>query len=843
MNRKLLNGLLVASLAIGSAMSVTSCKDTDEDLYAQLRDENATLDQRVKADIEALKTAQKALEDAQKKCQQDCDAKWKEYLLKKDFGTEFTNALNAYVTANGQNASLKWYLEQLDGALTMTKPDGSHYNTIGEQFLALETALAALNNTNITEIPGLNEVAQWLKDHDNQTLPQVLQKAIDADKQANENLEILKALLKGYEEADGTFDLTKIQGLMKQAVDDAAEAKATADEAKETAADAGRTASTAKEAADMAQKAVNTLKGRVETVEKKIEKITAQLDAMTGKLNKLVTGILLQQVNNPVFGKINLPLDVNSKMLVAYFGEATNVNFPPVNSSATEYNNNLVISAADQNLLGISTEKFDGYLGVDENHNLKLGSIYLTVNPASLDVTGANWDLVNSKGEESPVILSALEESDEKLMFGFGGRADDLPSLYRTEATVSENDIDKIKLSLGGNFESEIEDLLKNHTLSDLAQVAKLVYGQFNNKVEATGIRAGWDYDEVSVDENGVITTEKKQDATFSEFGLAATTFKPLSYKFLYGRHFKPLPTISPIEDFTLDSKLTITMPTFNFNFDGVDLGFSFGNIAVSLNDAEIVVNIPETPVYDNDNHQIGYIKPDPIHVTDFSQLEAQISASISSSLQAQDEKINEAFKKAIGEVAKKINSQINTEMAKLKTNIEGQFDKIISEIQDKVNGYLGTVNNYIGKANSFLNRINRFIEDPNHYLQVTMLYSANDGAFHQVSNSSVMPTTLVLNGGDGITLHPTSYTYDMIAPSFKKYVAVTKVYDTKTGVTDEALTKAANNEAGLLNTVFPGNYTDVALKLTKGYTYEIVYSSLDYHGVTSTRKFYIAAE
>lgn len=83
MNRKLLNGLLVASLAIGSAMSVTSCKDTDEDLYAQLRDENATLDQRVKADIEALKTAQKALEDAQKKCQQDCDAKWKECLLKK----------------------------------------------------------------------------------------------------------------------------------------------------------------------------------------------------------------------------------------------------------------------------------------------------------------------------------------------------------------------------------------------------------------------------------------------------------------------------------------------------------------------------------------------------------------------------------------------------------------------------------------------------------------------------------------------------------------------------------------------------------------------------------------
>lgn len=832
MNRKLLNGLLVASLAIGSAMSVTSCKDTDEDLYAQLRDENATLDQRVKADIEALKTAQKALEDAQKKCQQDCDAKWKECLLKKDF----EKTLNDYVKLQGQHATLKWYLDQIDGALVLKDADGNPYETIGQQFLALESAIAALQNAT-----DLTELQDFLKEN-NTTLPNVLKSAIEAEKQANENQAILEALLDGYDYSEQ--DVTKIKGLLKKAVEDAAAAKDAATEAKNTASQAVNTANTAKDAADKATAAVETFTTRVEAVEKSVKELTAKLDAMTGKLNHLITGIELQQVNNPVFGKMNLPLDVNSKMLVSYFGEASNVNFPPVNSSATEYNNNLVISAADQNLLGISTENFNGYLGAEDG-NLKLGSVYMTVNPAGVDLEGAKFEMVNSQGVASSVKLSELVKSDEVLKFGFGGRAADptLPSLYVADATVPVADIDKIKLTLGGNFESEVEDLLKNHTLSDLAQVAKLIYGQFNNKLEATGVKAGWEYEQTTYDENGNATTETIKDATYSEFGLAATTFKPLSYKFLYGRHFKPLPTISPIEDFTLDSKLTITMPTFNFNFDGVDLGFSFGNITVSLNGAEIVVNIPETPVYDNDHHQIGYIKPDPIHVKDFSQLEAQISASISSSLQAQDEKINEAFKKAIGEVAKKINSQINTEMAKLKTNIEGQFDKIISEIQDKVNGYLGTVNNYIGKANSFLNRINRFIEDPNHYLQVTMLYSANDGAFHQVSNSSVMPTTLVLNGGDGITLHPTSYTYDMIAPSFKKYVAVTKVYDTKTGVTDEALTKAANNEAGLLNTVFPGNYTDVALKLTKGYTYEIVYSSLDYHGVTSTRKFYIAAE
>lgn len=834
MNRKLLNGLLVASLAIGSAMSVTSCKDTDEDLYAQLRDENATLDQRVKADIEALKTAQKALEDAQKKCQQDCDAKWKECLLKKDF----EKTLNDYVKLQGQHATLKWYLDQIDGALVLKDADGNPYETIGQQFLALESAIAALQNAT-----DLTELQEFLKEN-NTTLPDVLQSAINAEQQANENEAILKALLEGYEYSEQ--DVTKIKGLLKQAVDDAAAAKATADEAKSKATTAAATANTAKDAADKATAAVATLTTRVETVEKKIEKITAQLDAMTGKLNHLITSIEIQQVKNPVFGKMNLPLDVNSKMLVSYFGEASNVNFPPVNSSATEYNNNLVISAADQNLLGISTENFNGYLGAEDG-NLKLGSVYMTVNPAGVDLEGAKFEMVNSQGVASSVKLSELVKSDEVLKFGFGGRAADptLPSLYVADATLPVADIDKIKLTLGGNFESEVEDLLKNHTLSDLAQVAKLIYGQFNNKIEATGVKAGWEYKQDILDEEGNPTgeTETIKDATFSEFGLAATTFKPLSYKFLYGRHFKPLPTISPIEDFTLDSKLTITMPSFNFNFNNVTLDFKFEGITVSLAGSEIVVNIPKTPVYDNDGNPIGYIQPDPVIVDNFADLEGAINNSLATSLAAQDTKLQEAFKKAINNIATQINGEINKEMAKLKTNIETQFNNIVTEIQNKVNGYLGTVNNYIDKANSFLNRINRFIEDPNHYLQVTMLYSANDGAFHQVSNSSVAPTTFVLNGGDGITLHPTSYTYDMIAPSFKKYVAVTKVYDTKTGVTDEALTKAANNEAGLLNTVFPGNYTDVALKLTKGYTYEIVYSSLDYHGVTSTRKFYIAAE
>lgn len=456
MNRKLLNGLLVASLAIGSAMSVTSCKDTDEDLYAQLRDENATLDQRVKADIEALKTAQKALEDAQKKCQEDCKAAWEKCLLKENF----EETLNNYVKTMARKENLEWYLDQINGALVLKDADGKEYETIGQQFLALESAIAALQNAT-----DLTELQEFLKEN-NTTLPDVLQSAINAEQQANENEAILKALLEGYEYSEQ--DVTKIKGLLKQAVDDAAAAKATADEAKTAANNAVTKATTAETVANEAKTAVTNLTTRVAAVEKSVKELTAQLDAMTGKLNHLITSIEIQQVKNPVFGKMNLPLDVNSKMLVSYFGEASNVNFPPVNSSATEYNNNLVISAADQNLLGISTENFNGYLGAEDG-NLKLGSVYMTVNPAGVDLEGAKFEMVNSQGVASSVKLSELVKSDEVLKFGFGGRAADptLPSLYVADATLPVADIDKIKLTLGGNFESEVEDLLKNHTLSE----------------------------------------------------------------------------------------------------------------------------------------------------------------------------------------------------------------------------------------------------------------------------------------------------------------------------------------------------------------------------------------
>lgn len=834
MNKKLLNGFLAASLLMGGAMSVTSCKDNIEDLRAELKSDNLTLEQK----IELLEKAKTELEAAQKKCKEDCEKAWENY-----HNTGFEADLNAYVTKYGSHQNLNWYLEQINNALT--DAEGKKYASLGDRFNAIDAVLAQLPDVSkIIAIPGINDVAEQLTQL-GKTLPEVITAALNADKTASENQAILEALLEGYTYSGD--NVTAIKGLLKTAVDDAATAKANADKALNLANKADKELFNEDGTSKLAQ-----LAERVAANEESIKTINAKLMAITGQLNKLVTGIVLQQVSNPVFGKINLPADIKSGMLMAYYGEAINVNFPGFASSANEYDHKEWLTAADQARLGIQPTKFDNILGLDGD-KLKLGTIYMTVNPVNLDLEGTTFEFVNSKGETGKVQLSALAASDEELKFGFGRASENTPnSLYTADATVKVNDIadlEGVKFTVQEDFKSRVEELLRNHSLSDIASLTKLVFDQFNNKLTAYGVRASWKYEEV-IDETddlgqvvGFIKGEK-ENATYSEFSLAATTFKPLSYKFLYGKTFRPIGNISPIEDFNLTDDINIKVPTFSFNLSNVPFNFTFGDINVSLEGQQIAVKIPKTTIYDNDGNPIGYMKETIVYADDLTSLEQAISTSISTALESQDQKLQQAFKEAMTTVAKDINTQINLKMKEFETSINQQFKDIMGNIEDKVNGYLGTVNNYINKVNGLINRVNKLLKDPNHYLQVTMLYNAGDGQLHQLSNNPALPSWFKLDGGNGLRLFATSFNGEILVPSYQKYVAVTNVWRTgdqnKTTATD--ILNAANGVAQW-NTVVAGTTTEYSFKLTKGYTYEIVYSSLDYHGVTSTRKFYLSAE
>ncbi len=849
MNKKLLNGFLAASLLMGGAMSVTSCKDNIEDLRAELKSDNLTLEQK----IQLLEEAKTKLEAAQKKCKEDCEKAWENY-----HKTGFEADLNAYVTKYGSHQNLNWYLEQINNALSGVPIDDDHngtYTSLADRFGAIDAILNQLEAN--SDALGLEDLAAKLEGLGTD-LPAVVDKALDADRRSKQDSTILAALLEGYEYTDQ--DVTNIKGLLHKISEVADTASKNADEALTLAnalkADYKNLSDSMKQAFDSignVAEALDKLELRVAKNEEDIKRIDAKVYALTGQLNKLVTGIVLQQVSNPVFGKINLPADIKSGMLMAYYGEAINVNFPGFASSANEYDHKEWLTAADQARLGVRPTNFDGILGL-EGDKLDLGTIYMTVNPVNLDLEGTTFEFVNSKGETGKVQLSALAASDEELKFGFGRASENTPnSLYTADATVKVNDIadlEGVKFTVQEDFKSRVEELLRNHSLSDIASLTKLVFDQFNNKLTAYGVRASWKYEEVidETDDLGQVVgflKGEKENATYSEFSLAATTFKPLSYKFLYGKTFRPIGNISPIEDFNLTDEINIKVPEFSFNLSNVPFNFTFGDINVSLEGQKIKVVIPETPIYGDDKTTIiGYMKETTVWADDLTSLEGAISESISTALQTQDAKLQKAFKDAMTKVAEDINLQINMKMKEFQTSINEQFKDIVGNIEDKVNGYLGTVNKYINKVNGLINRVNKLLKDPNHYLQVTMLYNAGDGQLHQLSNNPALPSWFKLDGGNGLRLFATSFNGEILVPSYQKYVAVTNVWRTgdqnKTTATD--ILNAANGVAQW-NTVVAGTTIEYSFKLTKGYTYEIVYSSLDYHGVTSTRKFYLSAE
>ncbi len=902
MNKKLLHGFLATAIVLGGAMSVTSCKDDTEDLRAELTKKNLTLEDK----LATLQAAHDALKAAQEACKQSCDTKLAELkdAIEKckefDAGVEnlIKDYISEYVKTTELETRLQWYTQKISELETALATANNNYNALAGQITTLNTKLTSevsnlqsqindlKNKTGLTDeqVEQLGELQDFLgsieqiEQTSDKDFPAIIQSALNAEQQATTNkanIEALQTTLTTLQTSLTTLQntvgglgsdisaiktrLSKVETDLEQAKTDLVTASKNATDALNLANELNTKYSTLDGKVDdlgtnlenlstELRDKIQDLETRVAANEKSISGLTTKLQAITGQLNKLVTGIVLQQVSNPAFGKINLPADIKSGMLMAYFGEAMNVQFPAISSSANEYDNQTEwLTAADQARLGIQPETFDGILGLDENKNLKLGTIYMTVNPANLDLEGTTFEFVNSKGATGSVQLSPLAKSDAELKFGFGRSAEaEIPNnLYTADAYIKVNsveDVAPVKFTLEPGFKTQVKDMLKSRKLADAASLTKLIFEQFNNKLTANGVRASWEYDEPTVDAEGNVTTVKKRNATYSEFALAATTFKPLSYKFLYGQSFRPIGTISPIEDFELSSDINIKVPEFNFDLAHIPFNFSFGEITVSLEGKKIAVEFPKTTIFDENGNPVGTIPAQTIWADDLTSLESAISQAITKSLQTQDQKLKDAFAQAMRDIAEHINTQINEKMEQFKTDINEEFDRIVGNIEDKVNGYLGTVNRYINRLNRFINRINNILKDPNHYLQVTMLYDAYDSQLHQLSNNPALPTTFKLNGGDGLRLYATSFNGDILVPPFKKYVAVTNAYKTGTTTTDENILKAANSVENW-NTVVDGIKTQFAFKLTKGYTYEIVYSSLDYHGVTSTRKFYISAE
>lgn len=531
----------------------------------------------------------------------------------------------------------------------------------------------------------------------------------------------------------------------------------------------------------------------------------ASLETLLAAYDSQITSIEVSQAINNIFGTLNFPVGLQSNILGAYYGTtAATVKFPG-DLSKTEVGGEV----SDADLAKIATSVTSITLNEGENYmdnDGNLGRLYLTMNPADRDFTGASLQLINSLGEKAPVTLAAPVKNEDLLTFGWT-RADNLLGLYRVDASIDPADAASIAPSYNSNeLKNAFENAFKDPTKGDLVELGKVLLDQLNGFLPAYAVQATTDYKktlsnivkdtEGNVDaENSKVEAEENPSLSnnvYSKFEIAATAVHPLGFEFLSGVSTnKKLPTFGPVSD-AIESILNDLKAKGQFNFESVEFKMGATSITVKLNGA---VNAEGDPI---DDIVLGY---DPNKGT--------VSTGNETAL-------NPAFGDLVGKV--------NGLLKDLQNNINGQMEDIFKDIENKLLGKASSADKLLAKYNQLASKINNFLANPNSALQVMLAYETESG-IHRVSTDVNQPT--FLKKGQALKLLTTTNTAEIVAPAYKKLVTV--ISDNK-----------ANASGASLNTIIQGRQHAVGFQASAAGLYKVAYTAVDYRGKTSTKVYYI---
>jgi polyhydroxyalkanoate synthesis regulator phasin len=468
MKKKIINGILLVAMLFATTSAFVSCKDTDADYKSEMDAKYATLDKKL-AELQALVSSIKSC---------NCDM------------TSINNkiaALEAAIAAI-QIPNLDGYLKtaDLDAKVQALLAD---YYTKAQVDAAIAKALEGYAKTSdIPDIPG----------------PGLTQDEVNA---------LIIAALADYAKLTDLPDAGLTQAEIQKLIDDAI-AKIntgglTQDEVQKLIDDAiAKITPPEGLSKDEIQKMIDEALAKFKeenpipeqiTKEQIIEIIKETIETTEADLTVIylteVTSISVDKVVNPLF-EFSTPFGVNSNVLISFFGEKAkrDIYFPKGAEEPIIYKGEYLTE-------GIGNA----------------GKLYVTVNPSSVDFTGKTLKLVSTTGNEAPVELTPLVESNEELRYITRGDN----AFYETYATISEGNIAKAYFSWEPAdkqaFKDQIVDLLKSHGKEDIADmlqaITNLVAG---NDVPAYRLQASWG--------DGYYT--------YSPANIAAVAIKPLTYAF-----------------------------------------------------------------------------------------------------------------------------------------------------------------------------------------------------------------------------------------------------------------------------------------------------------------------
>ncbi len=564
---------------------------------------------------------------------------------------------------------------------------------------------------------------------------------------------------------------------------------------------------------------IDTLKLRIDTLEMRVDTLEHRVDSLFDAEKKRITSLYVQGALNPTFGYFALPGGIKNNILMGYYGKATySTSFPADDSDNSAcVNEAMALTSAELARLGSGFQESIAGGSPIPADTVKLGKLYLTINPNEVELdTTYKFALVNSIGEVSKAVLDSLKPCSDKLQFGYtraGGSESN--GFYEADVYVLPADVESIKpeVTVEADQLKAIAQKLKNRQL-DLGGIAGAVFQLFQTKLDAEAVRTTW-------------TDSLGTHNITSYYDVAATAIKPLSYNAMNGLGSGySFPHINPIGD------LSSFVPSFTMpDFGTINIG------GASISIADVVLTIPGSI-------NVTYSAMGGVPATvDLTEFKAALQHDLDGFVDATEASIEAQIDAIIASIQAEVNAKLASMSGQMQSSINDMLNDLSNNISSSFNGYISKMNAIINKINALTSRLNGILSNgAGAFLQPLLVYEGADNSMHPMSTDKNYPSTFV--GGSGnITLYPTSYSAELLAPAYKKFVAVVNAWanDDASKATVQSAIDAANSED--FKTVFDGSQYGINFAGQAGYTYEIYYSGIDYDGYISAQRFYVTVK
>lgn len=846
MKKSFLGKVLMMASFVAILGGFSSCQDYSEERYSdvlsKLENQNTTLEQALAAQKQALEAKIAELQAAQEACKAECAEKMSQLEAK------WNAELAAQVALlKAEDAKLGEQIAAINGVIGDVA--GLEGKTIVEQIVALNKAAAAVNDTivawgprltavekeaaaaknqadvNKAAIENLDSIAQAHKEQIEGLTKELKDSVAAIQAQAAANLEAAQkyaddqiAVMMGNV-SDSLNDvkeeiLGSISGVQSELLDSLSSVNAAMMDSVSQLADA--MALTDSILADR----LDSLEARVSALEEQVAENKQAIENLTGALKKLVTSVVLQGTKNPVMGSIATPFNTRSNILAAYYGSVGSEGLKFPTYLPRYYVDGVAgMTYEDIQMLGVEVVKKEpGIVLLGDEGNA--GTVYMTINPNTVDFTGLKVALVNSQDEFSGAELKELAPSDEVLSFGYTRAAKN--GFYEAKATISEESLEDVKLSLNFNEIKEVAKDFANGGGVNVSQLATTVANTMSSFVmDANGIKVSW-----------TDSLCEEEHSTYSQYGVAVTAVKPLSYEFGKDFAYTQVPGLDRIESFigkvTDKAKAAINKVNKITEIELVEIKeikvpSTPENQTITVT---VVVNIPSQEVKDGLNNVVG-TSPEYTDTIETVVSIQDVVDTLYGDLVGSFEDVNAMLKDLQGMM-----DQVN-EIIQDAKDLQADAIKATDKLQAKLTKYL----------NIFSDKFCSVINSTNKVLRPVMLVSTTDG-FHKVSQAKNNPSVIT---GTELELIPTSYSMEYIAPAYKKLVGVTNVFkgNASAQAGDDACKKALDNVNGQdgVAEVLAGDTYTVSATFEPGYVYEVVYTSVDFYGKVDAKKYYVTVK